>query len=195
MGGIQYAQAMQILNTISEFDNTTATPGSGTAMEHAWDEAFGYFGVPAAFPTVTTGLSYWGSYCNAVNGAIGSNAAMMNNFLKGRAAISNKDYTVRDEARNALMSTWEKIAAARLISYLKQGKNNLANDGPRNHALSESLGFIKSFSYNPRKTISDSDIATLKGYLGDNLYEVSSSNLDLAIAKVAQIFSLDSSKL
>jgi hypothetical protein len=45
-------------------NNTTVTTGKGTPMEHAWDEAFGFYGVPTDFPTNITGLKYVGSYSN-----------------------------------------------------------------------------------------------------------------------------------
>jgi hypothetical protein len=195
MGAMHYAEATTLLKNIGTYDNSTTVAGQGTAMEHAWDEAFGYFGVPVSFPSSTIGLSHWGSYCNSVNPAIGSNATIMNAWLKGRAAISNKDYAGRDAARDIVVATWEKIGAARCITYLKQAKTNFANDGARNHALSEGVGFIVDFRYNPSKTISDVDIALLLNYLGDNLYTVSQTNIDNAINKLATIFSLDASKL
>lgn len=195
MGALQYAEATRLLNTIGSFDNSTASEGSGTAMEHAWDEAFGYFGVPAAFPTVTTGLLYWGNYCNQVNGAINSSSTIMNAFLKGRAAISNKDYAARDEARNVVIATWEQVGAAKLISYFKSAKTNFANTGQRGHALSEAVGFIKAFRYNPVRKISDADIDALLALVGDNLYQVSQVNIDAAITKVSTVFNLDPSKL
>jgi hypothetical protein len=195
MGAIMYYQAATILKNIGSYDNSTVIAGQGTAQEHAWDEAFGYFGVPASFPTSTAGLSYWGSYCNSVNAAIGSNATIMNVWLKGRAAISNKDNAGRDAARDIVVSTWEKVGAARFITYMKQAKTNFANNGLRNHALSEGVGFIKAFRYNPAKTISDTDINSLLTIIGDNLYQVSQAKIDEAIGKVATIFSLDASKL
>jgi hypothetical protein len=195
MGAMHYAEATTILKNIGTYDNSTVVAGQGTAMEHAWDEAFGYFGVPVSFPTTTTGLSHWGSYCNSVNAAIGSNSTIMNAWLKGRAAISNKDNAGRDAARDIVVATWEKVGAARCITYLKQAKTNFANDGQRNHALSEGVGFITAFRYNPSKTISDLDIALLLSYIGDNLYTVSQTNIDNAINKLATVFSLDASKL
>lgn len=195
MGAMLYAEAMTILKKIGEYDNSTVVAGKGTAMEHAWDEAFGYFAVPVTFPTTTTGVSYWGSYCNAVNSAIGSNATIMNAWLKGRAAISNKDAVGRDAARDIVMATWEKVGAARFITYMKQAKTNFANDGARNHSLSEGVGFIRAFKYNPSKSISDTDITALMGFIGSNLYTVTESNIDASIAKMALVFSLDASKL
>jgi len=195
MGGVFYYQAMTIMKNISAYDNTTIIPGQGTAQEHAWDEAFGYFGVPTGFPTNTVGLKNWGSYCNSANSAIGSNTTIMNAFLKGRAAISNKDNTSRDQARDVVVATWEKIGAARLITYVKAAKLNITDDALRNHNLSEAVGFIRGFKYNPSKTISDAQINQLLGYIGTNLYTVTGTNLDNAINLTASIFTLDPNTL
>lgn len=192
MGAMLYDKAMNKLNNIGTFDNTTIV-NNQTAQEKAWDEAFGYFGVPVSFPTSTTGLKYWGSYCNSVNSAIGSNSLIMNAFLKGRAAISNKDYTARDEAKNAVIANWEKVAAAKCISYLKGAKNNLSDQATLHHNLSEGYGFVKAFKYNSSKTISDSDINLLLGYFGSSLYSITTTNIDLAIAKLESVFSLNAS--
>lgn len=200
MGGVLYYQATTLLNNIATYDNSTVTNGT-TAQERAWDEAFGYFGVPVDFPTNVTGLKNWGSYCNAVNAAIGSNSTIMNAWLKGRAAISNKDDAGRDAARDIVVKTWEKIGAARFITYVKAAKTNFADDAVRNHSLSEAIGFIRAFRYNPAKTISDTDINTLMNYFiaapatTPNLYQVTSTNLDNAIAKMAFLFNLDASTL
>jgi hypothetical protein len=194
MGAILYSEAMAILKDIGTLDNTTLVNGL-TAQERAWDEAFGYFGVPVAFPTTTTGLLYWGSYCNSVNSAIGSNQTIMDAWLKGRAAITNKDNASRDAARDIVMATWEKIGAARFITYVKQAKTNLSNDGARNHSLSEGVGFIRAFKYNPSKKITDAEINELMGYIGNNLYQVLDTDLTTAITRMAAIFGLDQSKL
>jgi hypothetical protein len=195
MTGVFYSEAMNILNKIDNYDNATVIAEQGTAMEKAWDEAFGYFGVPLTFPTTTTGAAYWGSYCNAANVAIGCNSTMMNAFLKGRAAIANKHPEAYRESRDIIVTTWEKIGACRLVTYLKQAKTNFANDGARNHALSEATGFIKGFRYNSAKKITDDQINTLLNTLGTNLYQVSLANLETMISLTCQIYSLDVNKL
>jgi hypothetical protein len=192
MGALLYSQAMTNLSTISSLDNSTIT-NSMTAQEKAWDEAFGYFGVPVTFPTTTVGIKYWGSYCNSVNVAIGSNTTIMNAFLKGRAAISAKDNTARDEAKAVIMATWEKVAAAKCISYLKGAKNNLSDPATLHHNLSEGYGFVLSFRYNSNKIISDADITTLLGYFGTNLFNLNTANLDLAISKLETVYGLNAS--
>ncbi len=192
MGAVFYYQATTILSTIGSLDNTTIVNGS-TAQEKAWDEAFGYFGVPTDFPTNLTGLKNWGSYCNSVNVAIGSNTAIMNAFLQGRAAIVNKDNAGRDAARNAVIANWEKVAAAKCISYLKAAKTNLSDQATLHHNLSEGWGFVVAFQYNPNKTISNADITTLLNYFGTNLYNMPTANFDLAIAKLETVFGLNAS--
>lgn len=202
MGAVFYYQATTILNNISTFDNTAVTGGT-TAQERAWDEAFGYFGVPIDFPTNVTGLKNWGSYCNAVSTALGgsttTNATIMNAWLKGRAAISNKDNAGRDAARDIVVKTWEKVGAARFITYVKGAKANITAQATFNHNLSEAVGFIRAFKYNSAKTISDADIDLLLSYFKTgssiNLYTITTTNLDNAIDKMASIFSLDANLL
>lgn len=194
MGSVLYYQAMTRLNNIASYDNVTSVNGL-TAQQKAWDEAFGYYGVPVDFPSTTTGLKYWGSYGNSVNSAINCNTTIMNAFLKGRAAINNNDVTVMNEAKNTIMSMWEKVGAAKCISYLKGAKNNLSDNATLHHNLSEGYGFVTAFRYNPAKTISDADIAVLLGHFGTNLYNMSTTNIDQAIAKLEAVFNLDASQI
>jgi len=190
MGAIFYSQACSLLSSIASFDNSQQVNGR-TAQEKAWDEVFGYFGVPVAFPTNTVGLKYWGVYANSVNVAIECNATIMNAFLKGRAAISNKDESGRQAAALVVLNTWEKIAGAKCISYIKNAKNNLSDKATLHHNLSEAYGFITAFQYNSAKTISDADINILLNYFGNNLFNLNVANLDLAINKMATVFNIN----
>lgn len=190
MGAVFYFQGTTLLSNIASFDNANVVNGN-TAQEKAWDEAFGYFGIPIDFPTNLSGLKNWGSYCNSVNIAIGSNTLIMNAFLKGRAAIANKDNAARDAARDVVVASWEKVGAAKCISYIKGAKSNLADEATLHHNLSEAYGFITGFRYNPSKIISDSDITTLLNYIGNNLYTITVSDLDLAISKLESVFGLN----
>jgi len=202
MSSVFYYQGTTILNAISGFDNTTVTSGT-TAQERAWDEAFGYFGVPVDFPTNITGLKNWGSYCNSVSIALGGstpiNATIMNAWLKGRAAISNKDDSGRDIARDIVVRTWEKVAAARIITYVKGAKANITAQATFSHNLSEAVGLVRGFKYNSAKTISDQNIDLLLNYFKTgnsiNLYTITIANLDNAINKIAFLYSLDASLL
>jgi hypothetical protein len=203
MGAVFYSEGTTILSTISGYDNTTLVGGI-TAQENAWDEAFGYFGVPTTFPTYTVGVKNWGSYCNAVSNALDApsvnsssslNVTIMNAWLAGRAAISNKDDARRDAAKTTILNSWEKVGAGRFISYMKLAKTNIADAAQFAHLVSEGIGFIKAFKYNPSKTLTNAEIATLEGYLGTDTYNVTTANLDLAIDMLAVKFNLDKNKL
>lgn len=175
-------------------DNTTVTPGEGTDMEHHWDEAFGYFGVPIDFPTNTTGIRYWGKYCNERNAIMGTNATMMDAFIRGRAAISNNDHTTKDAQVSVIRTNWDKYLAATIISYLNKAKADIADDAKRNHSLSECRGFLLALKYNPVRVINDTQIGQVQGYIGNNFYNVTIANLDLARDLVSSIYGLDSIK-
>lgn len=202
MGAVFYSEASQILNSISSFDNQNQVNGA-TAQERAWDEAFGYFGVPTDFPGNLTGLRNWGSYCNTVSKALGGsttlNSTIMNAWIKGRAAISNKDDATRDAQKAIILQSWEKVCAARFISYVKGAKSNIAAPATYHHNLSEAIGFIDAFRYNSSKSISDADLDLLTNYFKTggtiNLYKVNTTNLDNAINKMAYLFNLDASLL
>lgn len=195
MGAVFYYQATSYyLENIASADNNTVTDGQGTNMEHHWDEAFGYFGVPVDFPSNVTGIKYWGSYSNQRDAVIGSNAAMMNAFLKGRAAISNKDYTVRDHVKAAIRTEWEEICAASAIHYINAAKTHLTDDALRNHELSECLGFVHSLKYNVARKITDAQLGQVLNYIGTNLYNVTPANLDSAKNLLSSVYGLDAVK-
>lgn len=149
-------------------DNEAVTPGQGTTMQHHWDEAFGYLGVPIDFPTNTDGLFFWGNYANQRNALLGCNEKLMNAFLRGRAAIDNKDYDTRDEAIADIRETWELVSAATAISYLNTAIARFDDLAARNHALSEAVAFVYSLQFNPDKRIDNAQVAGLLATIGGN---------------------------
>ncbi len=178
-------------------DNEIVIEGSGTAMEHAFDEAFGYFGVPIDFPTNTDNIIFWGNYCNGRNSLLGSNKIIMDAFLKGRAAISNNDLTTRDEAIKTVRDTWELVVATTAIHYINSGLNNFSDNAIKGHALSEALAFIYSLQFNPTKTITNSQVEELLTLIGgssdildSNLYNATEANLQLAKDKLADWYNV-----
>jgi hypothetical protein len=197
MGSLMYYQTTAIYLDLSKtgdaVNNTDVVAGQGTAMEHHWDEAFGYFGAPLSFPTVTTGVRFWGKYCNDRNAVIGSNA-IMNAFIKGRAAISNKDYATRDQQREVIRSSWEKVIVATMISYINSTKLKITDDAIRNHNLSELKGFLMNLKCNPSKKISNTQIAKIESLLGNDFYNITIAALDEMKAELSTLHGLDSVK-
>jgi hypothetical protein len=150
---IMGAFAYQIANVymVDSINSTTDT----VTLAHYWDAAFGFFGVPVSFPSVTTGLKYFGSYSNQVNAGLGSNASIMNAFLKGRAAISHNDLATMKTQAGILISTFDSLDAAAIVQEMHETNTNIeASDAIAAYGtLSESLGFVRNLSYNTGKRV------------------------------------------
>lgn len=204
--GFEYAEVIEksIMGAVIEYqalnhyfasaqmsvDNTTAVdPANGayyTQLEHHWDEAFGYFGVPLDFPT-SLPSEFWGKYCNSANVAIGSNDVMMDNFLKGRAAIVNDKTADRDAAIYQIRTMWEKIAAQKAMDYLDQAATNFGTDQAKTlHVLSEAYGFIYCLRFAPIETrvMSTAEVETTLNMFGSNLWNLSLSDIQAIKAVV-----------
>lgn len=198
MGSLMYYQTTAVYLDASKIgngvDNTNVVAGQGTNMEHHWDEAFGYFGVPVDFPTNTTGIRFWGKYCNDRNAVLSINSTIMNAFLTGRAAISNKDYTTRDAQVTVIRDTWEKVIAATIISYVNSTKLNITDDAVRNHNLSEIKGFLMNLKCNPTKKITLTQISQIEALLGTNFYNITTTSLDQIKDDLSNIYGLNSVK-
>jgi hypothetical protein len=198
MGALIYYQSVAVYLSADKIgsgvDNSNVVDGQGTSMEHAWDEAFGYFGVPKDFPTNTNGVRFWARYCNDRNALLDCNKTIMNAFIKGRAAISNKDYVTRDAQVVIIRDAWERVIAATIISYVNSTKSKITDDAIRNHNLSEVKGFLMNFKYNPTKKMSNAEITELETLLGTNYYAVSISNLDQIKEKLSSTYNLETVK-
>ncbi|HEY4148976.1 MAG TPA: DUF4856 domain-containing protein [Chitinophagaceae bacterium] len=171
----QIANVFMTDSISNSVDNSTVVAGTGTAMEHHWDEAFAFYGVPVDFPTNISGLKYFGSYSNQVDAGLHCNATLMNAFLKGRAAISNKDMTTKDAQAKIIITTFDQLDAAAIVQEMKETDANIvAGDAVAAYGtLSESLGFVRNLKYNTSSTriITDAQIAQLLA-----LYDSASPN-------------------
>jgi hypothetical protein len=171
-------------------DNTNKVFVSGenyTAMEHYWDEAYGYvYGAG--------GGKYWDSYINQVDADADFNTvkvAIDLAFRKGRAAIVANDYASRDAQIKIIKENLAKVPAVRAVYYLKEGKAKLVTDNGAKafHALSEAYGFIMSLRYtnNPATNtpyFSKSEVDTILAELtaGTNgLWDVDYLNVKLDV--------------
>ena len=169
MGACFYYQATAVYFGSGKMavDNLAVTPGQGTNMEHHWDEAFGYFGVPTDFPTNTTDLKFWGKYCNEFNGSLGLNTTIMNGFLAGRAAISNDDLPERDVKITTIRRGWELLCAGSALHYINEALESFTTDAAiKHHTLSEAYAFIYSLKWGGDATISSADVDVILNALG-----------------------------
>lgn len=182
MGAIFQYQALNVYFGAGKMNVDNTTPVSGqayTAMEHHWDEAFGYFTVPTDFPT-TPATDFWGKYCAAQNGALNSNSVMMNNFLKGRAAISANVLTDRDAAIQSIREMWENIAAYQAMTYLDQAISSFGTDQAKFlHVTSEAYAFILCLRYAPTETrnLSTQQVSDLLAEFGTNFWNLTLADL------------------
>ncbi|MEM9990886.1 MAG: DUF4856 domain-containing protein [Bacteroidota bacterium] len=199
MGACLYFQATSVYMGADRMnvDNEEVEPGKGTAMEHHWDEAWGYFGAPIDFPTNTDGVLFWADYSNKRNAVLESNQPVMEAFLKGRAAISNKDLEARDEAITAAREQLELVSVASALHYLNSSLANFGDAALFGHGLSEAIGFTYSLKFNEGKKITNSQIdelLVLQGGSADfaemNLYNVTAADLQSAKAKLAEWYDL-----
>jgi len=193
MGAILYDKAMNKLNNISAFDNTTIV-NNQTAQEKAWDEAFGYFGVPVDYPANTTGLQHLGKYANDRNALLGNSTAVMNAFIKGRAAINNADNATVNEQVVIIRENVERGVAGTAVHYINSALANISDAPTLHHNLSEGYFLIKSLKYNPAKKISDTQIQTLINYFGGNFYTISTTDLQAAKDLLSSIYGFDAVK-
>lgn len=204
MGALAYYQATAVYTSDSKMDvdNESVEAGKGTAMQHHWDEAFGYWGVPKDFGsedfTYDSNADYhrfWAKYTNAMDEHLGSNSKLMNAFIKGRDAINRKDYDTRDAAIAEVRNEWELVCAAMAIHYLNGAKAEFADDALRNHQLSEAVAFIWSLQFNPTQELTDTEIN--EGILGayfTNLYEISVQDITSVKDMLAERYNLEDKK-
>ncbi|NVK65592.1 MAG: DUF4856 domain-containing protein [Flavobacteriales bacterium] len=192
MGAVFLNQALNVYFSSAKMDvdNSTAVDASAgkyyTAMEHHWDEAFGYFGVDTDFPT-TIPSNFWGKYCNVQDATLNCNADMMDHFLRGRAAITADVITDRDAAITAIRTEWEEISAYQAMSYLDQAVANFGTDNAKFlHVLSEAYAFAWNLRYAPTETrrMSVAEHTALMAQFNTNFWSMTVSDINAIKATI-----------
>lgn len=174
-------------------DNTTPEEGENyTAMEHHWDEAYGYLTSNETYP-VEKEESYLGEYARQGTSLHGGAANLYLAFLKGRAAIVNNDMNTRDEQIAYIRSELEKAVATVGVSYLNK-TISATDDATRFHALSEGVGFIYSlrFAHNAKINTAKSDelMNRLMNKI-DGFWGLTEADIQSVRDEVAQAFGID----
>jgi hypothetical protein len=188
MGSTFLNQIFNVYLTDARVGNSVnnETPVSGenyTDMEHHWDEAFGYYGVPVDFPGNIVGRLFWGNYSNTVDPSLSTNEMLMDAFKTGRAAIVAKQYDIKDQQREVLYDGFELVAAATSIHYLNLAKASFAaGTAPELadafHELSEGTLFIRALRLSPHSKIELSEIETILGtHIGNNFWDIADTDL------------------
>jgi len=153
MGSMSLYNIISLLDKVPTEDNNTVVAGQGTAMQHTWDLAFGYIGVPKNYDT---SIAYTvatidrplaiGGYFAERGKYIKAGGTVFEAFLKGRAAIGAKDYATRDAAIVTIKLYIEKTIAAAAYYYATAAQTQTALDA-KFHGLSEAYGFVVALKY------------------------------------------------
>ncbi len=195
MGACFYYQMLGTYLTAEKIgeavDNTEINEGKGTAMEHHWDEAFGYTSLPKNYPADTEGLNFWAKYIQGREGELNSGTKLMEAFIKGRAAISANDMETKNEMVDIIYTEFELVAGGTAIHYINAALTSYNDDALRNHTLSEAWAFVNALQYNPNKSITTQKVKDIRGLLGDNFYLVSRADLEAARAALATELGLE----
>ncbi|MEC8835152.1 MAG: DUF4856 domain-containing protein [Bacteroidota bacterium] len=206
MHAVFYYQACEVYTREGKIgdavDNTIVTPGKGTDMEHHWDEAFGYWGVPTdatASNFESADLKYFGKYAKKGEAVgIPTFQNLLGSFIKGRYGISNMDYTMRDEAAAEVRQFWEMVSVTTGIHYLNGAIANVGDDAKFYHELSEAYTFIQGLAYNQDRLISTSDWAAMLALIEVNgeasFTGVSVADLNSIKDQLASIYGLEAVK-
>ena len=202
MGALSYYQIAAVYTSADKIgdavDNETVIAGEGTAMEHHWDEAFGYIGANSTFDETT--YSFHAKYASKGEAAgLNTRTNLFKAFLAGRAAISAKDMDRKNIEAANVRKYMEEVIVTTAISYLNGSKANITDYAVACHQLSEAYGLISSLKYNGEKKVSDADISLLKSYLENTSGEPDFANItvakiNMAIDKLSTIYGLDAVK-
>ncbi|QDH80556.1 DUF4856 domain-containing protein [Echinicola soli] len=170
MGSVFYHQIFNVYlsdaRTGDDVDNETIEEGKNhTPMEHHWDEAFGYWGVPVDFPNGDPVLTddqerFWAKYTLGRNELLNVSEPLMKAYITGRAAIVAKDYPTKNAQKEVIIDFHELVTAATAVHYINKSMNNFSSGdtGSMFHTLSEGYNFVKAIQYSPRKKITQADI-------------------------------------
>ena len=161
IGAVPYYQATGVyLGGLLERDNSEARDGSDpyTAMEHAWDEAFGYFGAARDYSRYTDdqlagsvddftfdsnadgsidfkseynfGLSRNAGKRDKGGSGVDFTQEIFNAFLAGRTAITNQGTVAEISAhRQAAANGMEKVIAATVVHYINDTLSDMSELG------------------------------------------------------------------
>jgi hypothetical protein len=191
-GALQLAKIIQHLDASANADNNTVVAGQGTAMEHQWDLAFGYVGIPKDYDSAKAYTSADQNRPLAIGGYfaergkfIKAGGTIFEAFRKGRAAIGAKDYAARDAAAATIREFLEKTIAAAMYYYMTHPQA-IAVKPDQLHELSEGRGFVLALKYRPASSkLSAANYTTLVSLLGPDQNAYSLIN-DASFTKLKQ---------
>ncbi|KAB1067084.1 DUF4856 domain-containing protein [Tamlana haliotis] len=212
IGGLMIDQILNnylsdaVLDAGSNIENNDAEILDGsnayTTMEHKWDEAYGYLYGNEENPDVPelNADQFLNKYLASVDGDSdfsGIADDIYDAFKLGRAAITEGEYSVRDEQVEILREKISLVPAVRAVYYLQAGKAGLASgdNGAAFHSLSEGYGFIYSLQFTRNNDtgeayFSKSEVEVMLDTLmaGEGFWSVPDTTLDTMSGNIAAAF-------
>ena len=198
--------SLDLLNNV-ELDNDmviTDMSNAYTAMEHFWDEAYGYlfgFSADPSNPLASLGDdNFLNKYLARVDNDSdfsGIAVEIFDAFRIGRAAIVAHNYELRDSQASIIKERLAELVAIRAVYYLQQGKVALGNKdfGGAFHDLSEGLGFVYSLRFirdaesnDTYFTSSEVDSFMTSLTTGNGFWDIAASTLDNMSEAIADRF-------
>lgn len=202
MGAVFYNQiAMNYLGDAElSGDNTMPVDAVNgryyTDMEHAWDEAFGYFTTKIDYTAADASSErFWAKYAGGTREQYYQTASkIIEAFRKGRAAISANDMTIRDQQRQIIREELQKVVAGTAIHYLNGTIADFADDALRNHQLSEAYAFMSDLPYGYQPIATQGQVTQWFTTLGTDMYAVTVSDLISVRDEIAALAGLEDHK-
>ncbi len=186
MGDVFYFQACDtyLQNVLDEtYDNTVLVDGKNyREMEHKFDEAFGYFGIPNNFPETSGEARFHGKYSERRDAALNTNT-IFDDFFAAREAITANS-ALNQEAFDAVDNIklkWHRVNAGTVIYYLKVAKLNMDDYAIKNHVLSEAYAFMGNLLHNQGYAWTVEELEDARNFLGNNFYETTVEDIDNCI--------------
>ena len=197
-----YLSAGKLDGGTNKADNDAGTLVDGknyTAMEHYWDEGYGYlYGLePDDSNASIEGPDVLVSkYLKKVDGSTlpGIAQEIYDAFKKGRAAIVAGAYDVRDEQAAIVSTKLSMVIGRKAADYLRSyvSKRNDGKWADAHHALSEGWGFILSLQFTKNAATgapyySNAEVNQMLSDI-DNFWTVSTTDLESMASAIESKF-------
>lgn len=179
-------------------DNSKAADGKNyTALEHSWDEAYGYLTKNPLYPMQNPedATKYLERYLGNYVRPVGDASQLFMAYLKGRAAVVNNDKNTRDAQIAIIRQHINKALATFSISYLNKAKSSLASDqAAAMHAFAEGAGFVYAlrFAHQAKIDAAKSDLLLNKLIGGPKgFYSLTPAVIDEVRNEIATAYGID----
>ena len=174
-----------------------AAENNVTKMEHYWDEGFGYlYGLDdQTNPQLgASGDVLLNKYLKKIEASDEPGIAkkIYDAFIMGRAAITAKNYTLRDEQAKIIKVELSKVIAYKASYYMRSGGDKITAGkwADAFHALSEGYGFILSLQFTQKEDgspyMTNAEVNAILAELdaGDGFWDHTEATLDAIAQKI-----------